>query len=108
MSNGTLGYETSKIGPTTSVVYDEITAASLELVDEASFVKASFALHATTEVYLRQGNGTSGHTCTSDDMNMKSSMRWRVDVDTPSERFVKVLGVSAGGTLKSTKISASS
>lgn len=107
-----LEYETSKFGPTVNTTFTNAAAGTLQLVDVSAFVESeltfrrrSFMIQVDQEVYLRQGDGSSGHTVTSDQGTVPASMRWRIDVDHPKERYLKALGVSASGTLKATCIS---
>ena len=107
-----LEYEISKFGATRSTTFTDAVAGTLELVDATAFLESeltfrrrSFMIEVTENVYARQGDGTAGHTVASTQGTIPSTMRWRIDVDHPRERYLKVLGVTASGTIKATPIS---
>ncbi len=102
------GYEIFKPGPEKSATFVAAgagTPAKLELVSWSSgepFKKASFLVQCPVDWYCLQGNGSQ---TLEEKFPFPYSFVMRVDVDTPDERWVYVLGVSAGGTVYVKRIS---
>lgn len=99
-------YEISKAGHQQSATYATTYAAVLELIDWTSgspFKKASFAIQSTSKIYLQQGSSDSASMDSA--FPLPTGVFWRIDVDSPEERYLYVNGVTASGTVYVMRIS---
>ena len=101
-------YSTSKIGATRKKAYTTGATVNVELVtytSNAVFVPASFAVKFSQGAYVRQSSTNTAPADMTLEFEASTSYVWRVDVDTPQERYLHMRGISASGTVKITDIS---
>lgn len=99
-------YETSKLGPTTIIAFTNVvTRIRLATAAATGFKRRSFAVYVTQDARVLQGNKEVAVTTTTGIL-LTSSLRWRIDVDSPDDAYISVVrNGSSNGNIELTRIS---